>query len=108
MPVRQVTHHLGPDPTPPSCGGHLDKLDLQPLVAELRDVLVVRVDAARIVELDAGHLDAVREHLNEPGLAAKLPVPPVRMLVGDCGVEWRRPRPAIGGPAAVVDQFEVH
>jgi hypothetical protein len=107
----QAPHHLGPDPPAGHTGSYLKELNFQPLPVELRHARVVRVDAARVVELDSGDLRAILPDLDEPWLAHRVVaglVPPAFVLVGHRPIERRCPGVLVSGTAPVVDELQAH
>lgn len=53
------THHLSANTASARRKGHPDELDLQTLRPELRDIRVLRIDAAGVIQFDASYFVAI-------------------------------------------------
>ncbi|GGL47056.1 hypothetical protein GCM10011588_72450 [Nocardia jinanensis] len=52
MPLLQSVYHLEAHTAASGLDGYLDELDLQPLLSESGRPCVLRVDSARVIQLD--------------------------------------------------------
>ena len=106
--VRAPAHRLRSNPAAVLRGGHLDERDLQPLGPNGRHVRVV-LDIDVLLQLDARHFGAGRQHLHVPGVicAVEIRVPPVGVRVGHSLVE-RRHSQAIVGIRSEINEFYRH